>query len=310
MKAIVIDNYGGKEQLKEREVDVPAISENQVLLEVKAASINPVDWKLREGYLKEMVPFEFPVTLGCDAAGIIKETGKNVSRFKVGDRVFSRPETLNHGTYAEFVPVDEELLAKMPEEMSFEEAAAMPLAALTAWQCLVDFSDIKKDDKVLIQAGAGGVGIFAVQLARYFGAYTATTASKENTAFVKSLGADEVINYKEEDFSKILSGYDIVLDAMGGEIMDKGFDVLKQGGKLVSIAGMPSEEKAHKLGVKAGIHWIKSRGDQLQKLADLYEAGELKPVIGHRFHLTEQGLKDAHELSETHHARGKIVIKV
>lgn len=310
MKAIVIDNYGGKEQLKERETEVPGISENQVLMEVHATSINPIDWKVREGYLKEMLPFEFPVILGWDAAGIITETGGNVTGFNVGDRVFARPATTNQGTYAEFVPVDEELLAKMPEEMSFEEAAAIPLAGLTAWQCLVDFSEIKKGDKVLVHAGAGGVGSFAIQLANHFGAYTATTASKENESFVKSLGADEVINYKDEDFSEILSNYDIVLDAIGGEVLEKSYQVLKQGGKLVSIAGQPSEADAEKYGVKAGFHWLEPKGEQLQQLADLYTAGKLTSNVGHTFELTEQGLKDAHELSETHHARGKIVIKV
>lgn len=310
MKAIMIDTYGGKEQLKERQTDLPVISEEQVLLEVHATSVNPIDWKVREGYLKEMLPFEFPIILGWDAAGIIAEVGENVSNFKVGDRVFTRPATTSQGTYAEFVPVDQELLAKMPEDMTYEEAAAIPLAGLTAWQCLVDFSEIKKGDKVLIHAGAGGVGNFAIQLAKSFGAYVATTASKENEAFVKSLGANQVIDYKEEEFNEILEDYDIVLDAIGGDVLEKSYQVLKEGGKLVSIAGQPSDEDAEKFGVKAGFLWLEPKGEQLQKLADLYVAGELQPVIGETFELTEQGLKKAHELSETHHARGKIVIKV
>jgi len=310
MKAIMIETYGGKEQLKERQMDLPVISDNQVLLEVYATSVNPIDWKVREGYLKEMLPFEFPIILGWDAAGIIAEVGENVSNFKAGDRVFARPATTNQGTYAEFVPVDQELLAKMPENMSFEEAAAIPLAGLTAWQCLVDFAEIKKGDKILIHAGAGGVGNFAIQLAKYFGAYVATTASKENEEFVKSLGANQVIDYKEEVFNEILEDYDIVLDAIGGDVLEKSYQVLKKGGKLVSIAGQPSDEDAEKFGVKAGFLWLEPKGEQLQKLADLFVAGELKPVIGETFELTEQGLKKAHELSETHHARGKIVIKV
>lgn len=310
MKAILIETYGGKEQLKESQTDLPAILDDQVLLEVHATSVNPIDWKLREGYLKDMLPFEFPIILGWDAAGIIAEVGKNVSNFKAGDRVFARPATTRQGTYAEFVPVDQNLLAKMPEEMTFEEAAAIPLAGLTAWQCLVDFSEIKKGDKVLIHAGAGGVGNYAIQLAKSFGAYVTTTASKDNEEFVKSLGADRVIDYKEEEFNEILEDYDIVLDSIGGDVLEKSYQVLKKGGKLVSIAGQPSKEDAEKHGVKAGFHWLEPDGEQLQKLADLYVAGELKPVIGETFELTEKGLKEAHALSETHHARGKIVIKV
>ncbi|SDO47702.1 NADP-dependent oxidoreductase [Alkalicoccus daliensis] len=310
MKAVIIENYGGREQLKESEREVPAITEEQVLLEIHATSINPIDWKLREGYLKEMLPFDFPIILGWDAAGVITEVGSKITDFNVGDRVFARPATTNQGTYAEFVPVDQELLAKMPDEMSYEEAAAIPLAGLTAWQCLVDFSEIKKEEKVLIHAGAGGVGNFAIQIAKHFGAYVATTASKENEEFVKSLGADEVIDYKEQDFSEVLTDYDIVLDAVGGEVLKKSYKVLKQGGRLVSIAGQPEEEEAKKYNVKAGSHWLEPNGRQLQQLAELYTAGELKPVVGNTFDLSEQGLKDAHELSETNHARGKIVIQV
>lgn len=310
MKAIVIDNYGGKDQLKEREVEKPTLNENQVLLEIHATSINPIDWKLREGYLKEMLPWEFPIILGWDAAGVIAEVGANVKHFHVGERVFTRPATTRQGTYAEFVPVEEELLAHMPEAMSFEEGAAIPLTGLTAYQCLVNFAELKKGDKVLIHAGAGGVGSMAIQIANSIGAYVATTASDKNDELVKSLGANRVINYREEDFSELLEDFDAVLDTMGGEILDKSFKVLKKGGKLISIAGQPSSEKAEQHEVKASDYWLEPSGEQLQKLANLYVSGELKPEIGHVFEFTEQGLKDAHELSESHHARGKIVIKV
>lgn len=310
MKAIVIDQYGDKEQLKERQVERPSITADQALLEIHATSINPIDWKLREGYLKDMLPFEFPIILGWDAAGVIAEAGSNVSNFKVGDRVFARPATTRQGTYAEFVPVEEGLLAHMPETMSYEEAAAIPLAGLTAWQCLVDVAEIQEGDKVLIHAGAGGVGTFAIQIAKSFGAYVATTASAENADFLKILGADQVIDYKTEQFEDTLSGFDIVLDSMGGDVLEKSFEVLKKGGRLVTIAGQPSEEKAEKYGVKASSFWLEPKGEQLQQLAALYEAGKLKPEIGEVFELTEQGLKQAHALSETHHARGKIIIKV
>lgn len=310
MKAIVIEQYGGKEQLKEKELERPQISENQVLLEIHATSINQIDWKLREGYLKERLPFEFPIILGWDAAGIVAEAGESVRDFKVGDRVFARPATTRQGTYAEFVPVEENLLARMPENMTFEEAAAIPLAGLTAWQTLVDVAEIKEGDKVLVHAGAGGVGNFAIQIAKSFGAYVATTASKENEEFVTSLGADLVIDYKTEQFEDVLSDYDIVLDALGGEVLEKSYQVLKKGGYLVSIAGMPSEDDAAKYGVNASSYWLEPQGDQLQELASLYEKGQLKPIIGEVFDLSEQGLQDAHALSETHHAKGKIVIRV
>jgi NADPH:quinone reductase-like Zn-dependent oxidoreductase len=310
MKAIVIDHYGDKEELKEREIDRPVIKDDQVLMEVYATSINPIDWKVRAGYLKDMLPFEFPITLGWDAAGIIVETGDSVTDFKEGDRVFARPDTTRQGTYAEYVAVDLSLLAKMPEEMSFEEAAAIPLAGLTAWQCLVDFGGIKRGDNVLIHAGAGGVGIFAIQIAKSFGAHVATTASEKNVEFLKSLGADEVINYKEQDFSEILKDFDLVLDSMGGDVQSKSYRVLKEKGKLVSIVQPPSEEEAEKYNVEAGFLWLEPNGQQLQKLADLYTSGQLKPVIGETYDFTEQSLQDAHALSETHHARGKIVINV
>ncbi|HSO58597.1 MAG TPA: NADP-dependent oxidoreductase [Paenisporosarcina sp.] len=310
MKAIVIDQYGEKEVLQEREIAQPIIQDDQVLLEIHATSINPIDWKLRAGYLKEMLPFEFPIILGWDAAGIIAEKGKNVSNFEVGDRVFTRPATTRQGTYAEYVAVEENLLAHMPSSMSFEDAAAIPLAGLTAWQCLVDFSGIKKDDKVLIHAGAGGVGTFAIQIAKSFGAYVATTASGENVEFLKSLGADVVINYKEEEFSEILTDFDIVLDSMGGDIQSNSYKVLKPNGKLVSIAQPPSEEEAQRHQVTAGFVWLEPKGEQLQHLADMYESGKLKVVIAESFDFNEKGLKEAHALSETHHARGKIVIQI
>ncbi|WP_064094035.1 NADP-dependent oxidoreductase [Rossellomorea aquimaris] len=308
MKAIVINQYGDKEVLEESVLDKPVIEDDQVLVESYATSINPIDWKVRAGYLKEMLSFDFPIILGWDTAGIIVEKGKDVTSFEVGDRVFARPATTRQGTYAEYVPVDESLLARIPESMSYSEAASIPLAGLTAWQCLVDFGKIKEGDKVLIHAGSGGVGNFAIQIAKSFGAYVATTASGKNEEFVKSLGADQFINYKEEDFSEVLQDFDLVLDSMGGEVQSNSYKVLKKGGKLVSIAQPPNEEEAKKYGVHAEFLWLDPKGDQLQKLASMFEAGELKPVVGETYQFSEQGLKDAHALSETHHAKGKIVI--
>lgn len=308
MKAIVIEQYGDKEQLKEKEVPAPKINENQVLVEMKATSINPIDWKLREGYLKEMMPFEFPIILGWDAAGIIKEVGKNVKNFQVGDAIFSRPATTRFGTYAEYVGIDEELLAKIPENISFEEAASIPLAGLTAWQALFDVAHLEKGEKVLIHAGSGGVGSLAIQLAKEKGAYVATTASEKNHAFLKELGADEVIDYKTTNFEEVLHDYDVVFDTMGGEIQTKSYQVLKKGGRLVTIVNAPDEEKANEYGVTASNVWLQPNGKQLEQLGALLQNGKLKAIVGHVFPFSEQGLKEAHALSESHHAKGKIVI--
>ncbi|MBE6183332.1 NADP-dependent oxidoreductase [Heyndrickxia ginsengihumi] len=309
MKAVVINQYGGKEHLQEVQFPDPIIKDHQVLVEMKATSINPIDWKLREGYLKEMLPFEFPIILGWDAAGIIKKVGKAVTKFKVGDAVFARPDTTRFGTYAEFVAIDEDKLALKPENISYVEAASIPLAGLTAWQGLFDVLKLKAGEKVLIHAGAGGVGSLAIQFAHHVGAYVATTASKENEDFVKSLGADEVIDYRTTAFEDVLLNYDAVYDTMGGEIQSKSYKVLKKDGRLVSIASYPSTEEAELYGVKAGFLWLEPNGKQLAEIGELLKTGDVKAIVGHVFPFSEQGIKDAHALSESHHARGKIVIK-
>ncbi|MRH42676.1 zinc-binding dehydrogenase [Aquibacillus halophilus] len=310
MKAIVINNYGGKEELQEQEVPKPQIKDNQVLVEVHATSINPIDWKLREGYLKSMLDFSFPIILGWDVAGTIVETGKQVKDFQIGDEVFARPDTTANGTYAEYTTVDENLLAKKPKNISFEEAASIPLAGLTAWQCLVDKTGVKKGDKVLIQAGAGGVGSLAIQFAKYLGAYVATTASEKNETYVKELGADKFINYKTQNFAEELEDFDIVLDTMGGEVLEKSFQVLKRGGKLVTIAGQPDQDLAKEYGVEAMSYWLTPNGEQLTELGDLLDKKIVKAQVGHVFGFSTDELREAHTLSETHHAKGKIVIKV
>ncbi|UOQ95184.1 NADP-dependent oxidoreductase [Halobacillus shinanisalinarum] len=310
MKAIVIEQYGGKEQLIEQEAPTPEIQQDQVLVELHATSINPIDWKLREGYLQGKLDFEFPIILGWDAAGVVKKIGSEVKNFKEGDRVFARPETTRNGTYAQYAAIDEDLLAYLPDSISYGEAAAVPLAGLTAWQCLVDFANIKEGDKVLIHAGSGGVGHFAIQIAKSFGATVAATASVRNQHWVEDLGVDHFIDYKQEEFSELLSDYDIVLDTMGGDIQEKSFKVLKKGGRLPSIVQPPDEEMAESYGVQTGFVWLEPNGAKLSKLADMMVSGEVKPVIGHQFDFSEQGLKNAHELSETHHAKGKIVISI
>lgn len=310
MKAVAIKQYGGKEQLKEIDIPKPTPKEKQVIVKLHATSINPIDWKLREGYLKAMMPFEFPIILGWDVAGIVEEVGGHVQDFKVGDRVFARPETTNRGTYAEYTIVDTHLLAKIPDNISFEEAACVPLAGLTAWQCLFDFGNIQKGDKVLIHAGAGGVGTFAIQLAKSVGAYVAATAGTHNVEFLKSLGADEVIDYKKQDFEKVLTEFDFVLDSLGGDNQEKSFTVLKEGGKLASIVSEPNQEKAKQKNIKSGNVWLIPNGQQLEKIANLLEQNKLRVIIGHKFPFSEEGIKEAHALSESHHAKGKIVIQI
>ncbi|MFC7319459.1 NADP-dependent oxidoreductase [Halobacillus campisalis] len=310
MKAIVIEQYGNKEQLVEKEVSIPEIEENQVLVELHATSINPIDWKLRQGYLKEMLDFDFPITLGWDAAGVVKKAGSNVQKFKEGDRVFARPELSRFGTYAEYAAVDEHVLSHLPESISYKEAAAVPLAGLTARQCLVDFAEIKEGDKVLVHAGSGGVGHYAIQIAKSFGAYVAATASGKNEQWVTQLGVDRFINYQEEDFADVLSEFDIVIDTLGGEIQEKSFGILKKGGRLASIVQPPDEKVADKHEVKAGFVWLEPDGEKLAQLANLMVKGEMVSKVGHEFDLSEKGLREAHELSETHHATGKIVINI
>lgn len=310
MKAIVINEYGNKELLHEQEVPKPEITDEQVLVETHTTSINPIDWKLREGYLKQMFDFPFPIILGWDVAGTIVEIGQNVKEFNIGDEVFARPATTHNGTYAEYTTVDENLLAKKPKNITFEEAASIPLAGLTAWQCLVDVTGVTEGSKVLIHAGSGGVGSLAIQIAKHFGAYVATTASDKNEDYVKELGADQFINYQTQHFEEELTDFDIVIDTMGGEILQKSFQVLKPGGKLVSMAGQPDQELAKKHEVEASFYWLSENGEQLAQLGDLIERGIVKPQVGHVFGFSGSQLQEAHGLSETHHAKGKIVIKV
>ncbi|MEK4365729.1 NADP-dependent oxidoreductase [Paenibacillus sp. FSL M8-0212] len=309
MKAVVINQYGSKEELVEQEVNKPRAEANQVVVKLEATSINPIDWKLREGYLKEMYDWEFPIILGWDVAGVITEIGSNVTKWKVGDRVFSRPDTTRFGSYAEYTAVDEYLLAKLPDSISYEEAAAVPLAGLTAWQVLFTHGDLKEGETVLIHAGAGGVGMYAIQLAKYAGAHVITTASEKNHELLYSLGADQVIDYKKENFEEILKDIDLVFDTMGGEVAENSYKVLKPNtGRLITIVGEPNHDTAKSHNVLAKGIWLQPDGDQLQRMADLMEEKKIKSIVGATFPFSRQGIYDAHALSETHHAVGKIVI--
>lgn len=307
-RAVVINEYGGKEKLAEAKVSLPELGADQVLVKVAATSINPIDWKLREGYLKQMFPWSFPIILGWDVAGEIVEVGQKVKDYHVGDRIFVRPETTRFGTYADYTIVDTNLLAPLPESIAFTEAAAVPLAGLTALQALFDHGSLKAGEKVLIHAGAGGVGTYAIQLAKNAGAYVITTASPRNHELVKKLGADEVIDYHTTDFEEVLTDIDLVFDTMGGEIQKKSFSVLKEHGRLISVLSIEDETLAATKQIEAKAIWLRTNGEQLSELAKLMADGKLVSVIGETFPLTRQGVYDAHALSETHHAVGKIVL--
>lgn len=306
-RAVVIEEYGHADQLKESKVTLPKLGEHQVLVKVKATSVNPIDWKLREGYLAQMMPWDFPIILGWDVAGEIVEVGSAVSDWQVGQAVFARPETTRFGTYADYTIVDDHLLAHKPKSISFEELAAVPLAGLTAYQALFTHGKLKAGEKVLIHAGAGGVGIYAIQLAKNAGATVITTASQKNHALLKELGADQVIDYHMTDFSEVLEDVDLVFDTMGGDVQRDSFKVLNENGRLISIVSQPDDELAKNVAVAESI-WLQPDGKQLQAIADLMADGKVKSVVGHTYPLTAEGVKEAHELSETHHAKGKIVL--
>ena len=310
MKAVVIEQYGGKDQLKQKDVPTPELNEDQVLIESHATSVNPIDWKIREGYFKDMLQWDAPITLGWDVSGVVVDTGSKVTKFKKGDNVFARPALTPNGTYAEFTAVEEHLLSHIPERVSFEDAAATPLAALTAWQCLFEVANLQKGQRVLIHAGSGGVGTYAIQLAKWAGAYVASTASAKNKELLETLGVDHFINYEEEAFDEVLEDYDVVLDTIGGEVHDRSYDILKQDGHLVSITKQPDEETAKAKGVNAHFVFLEPDGDQLARIAELMEEANIKSIVGKTFTFSEKGIRDAHELSESHHARGKIVIQI
>ena len=242
MKAFVLERYGKKRALRAAEMPVPALRDDEVLIEVHAAGVNLLDAKIRDGEFKLVLPYRPPLVLGHDVAGVVVKAGPQVRQFKPGDEVYARPDDFRIGTFAEFVPVKEASLALKPKSLTMEEAASVPLVALTAWQALVERAKLKKGQKVFIQAGSGGVGTIAIQLAKHLGATVATTTSAANVALVKSLGADVVIDYKTQDFEDVLRDYDVVLNSQDGKTLEKSMRVLKRGGKLISISGPPEPE--------------------------------------------------------------------
>lgn len=302
MKAIVVENFGGVEELKMQEVEQPTLKEDRVLVEVYATSVNPSDSKKRKG----LFGGKLPMVLGGDIAGIVKEVGEKVTTLKVGDRVMANGVK----TYAEYALAREEVTVKLPEHVSFEEAAAIPLAGQTAWQTLIDLGHVKNGDRVLIHAGAGGVGTLAIQIAKAKGAWIAATASKENQEYLTSLGVNRPIDYKSEDFTEVVEDIDFVLDPVGGKVQEDSFSVLRKGGTLVSIAEEPDEEKAAEMGITARWFSMRPTKEALVGLNELLTKKELKPILAKEYAFTEEDLREAHKEIETGHGRGKLVIRV
>ena len=331
MQAFVLDRYGKKSRLRLAHVDKPQPREDEVLVEVHAAGVNPLDAKIRSGEFKRILPYPLPLILGHDIAGEVVEVGSRVQKFKRGDAVYSRLDDLHIGGFAQWVAVKEASLAHKPQGITMEEAASIPLVGLTAWQALVDKAALRPGQKVFIQAGAGGVGSFAIQLAKHLGATVATTASAANAAFVKGLGADTVIDYRAQKFEDVLHGYDVVLHSQPRQALGASLRVLRSGGQLISLSGPPDPDfgkaiaaprlltwvmrwlsagiraKAKERGVGYSFLFMQASGEQLREIAALIESGAVRPVVDRVFPF--ECTPEALAYVEAGHAKGKVVIK-
>jgi len=309
MRAFVLSKYNTAVQ--EADVPEPVVGARDVLVHVQAAGLNQLDEKIRIGEFKLILPYRLPLILGHDVAGTVIRVGAEVRGFKPGDEVYARPRDHRIGTFAERIAIDESDVALKPASIAMDEAGSLPLVALTAWQALVEIGDVRPGQKVLIHAGAGGVGSIAIQLAKHLGAEVATTASAANAEFVRVLGADRVIDYRTEDFEELLSGYDVVLDSLGGENLEKSLRILRPGGKAIGISGPPTPEfaraaglnpilrlatsalsrkvraRARRLGVDYTFLFMRASGDQLRQIAELVDSGVIRPIVGRVFPFDE-----------------------
>ncbi|AYD47736.1 NADP-dependent oxidoreductase [Arachidicoccus soli] len=333
MKAFIVKNYGKKEKLHLTDWAEPTLNNNDVLVQVHSAGVNSLDLLIKNGEFKLFLPYKPPFVNGHDVAGVITKIGSDVSMFKVGDKVYSRPSDYRIGTFAEYVAIDENDVALKPKNLSMEEAGSIPLVGLTAWQALIEVGKINRGQKVFIQAGSGGVGTFAIQLAKYLGAFVATTTSTKNMELVKSLGADLIIDYKTEDFETKLKDYDLVLHSnKDPKTLEKSFRVLKSGGQLISLVGPPTPEfateiglplylklvtklismgaknKAKKKNISFKFLFMRAEGKQLGQITQLIEAGVIKPVIDKVFPFEQTN--EALTYVETGRSKGKVVVKV
>ncbi|WGT28657.1 NADP-dependent oxidoreductase [Pseudomonas marginalis] len=331
MKAFLIDRYG-KHQGRLAEVPDPEPGIHDVLVKVHASSVNQLDSKISKGEFKLILPYRFPLIMGNDVAGVVVRVGSGVRTFKPGDEVYARPPEARIGGFAELIAIEESALALKPNNTSMEQAAALPLVALTAWQVLVETARVKKGQKVFIQAGSGGVGSIAIQLAKHLGAFVATTTSTANVEWVKALGADVVIDYTQQNVENVLRDYDVVLNSLGPAELEKSLRILKPGGQLISISGPPTAEfareqklswglgwvmrllssgirrKARRQGVDYGFVFMRASGAQLQQITALVESGAITPVIDRTFPL--EATAEALSYVERGRAKGKVVIKV
>ena len=332
MKAFIIKKYSKNGKLQLADMSLPEVKDNDVLVEVHAAGANLLDSKIKTGEFKLILPYQLPLILGHDVAGVITGVGKNVKKFKIGDEVYARPADHRIGTFAEFIAIDEKDVALKPKNLSMEEAASIPLVALTAWQALVEKAQIKKGQKVFIQAGSGGVGTIAIQLAKHLGATVATTASGKSFDLLTDLGADLIIDYKNSDFESRLSDYDVVLNSQDKKTLEKSLRILKSGGKLISISGPPTPDFAREIGapwfvkiilslisvdirkkakqqnVDYSFLFMRAQGEQLSKIATLIEAGTIRPVMDKIFSFDQ--INEALSYVESGRAKGKVVIKI
>jgi len=332
MKAFIVDRYGSNNVVRAGEMPDPELRDDDVLVQIHAASVNPLDLKIRDGKLKLILPYRLPLILGNDLAGVVVRVGSRVRQFKPGDEVYARTDKDRIGAFAEFISIKEDAVANKPKKLTMEEAASIPLVGLTAWQVLVERANLKRGQKVLIHAGSGGVGTFAIQLAKHLGAILATTTSTENLDWVKRLGADIAIDYKKEDFETILHDYDVVLDTLGGETLEKSLRVLKPGGKLISLIGPPDSDFAKDIGLtwilrlamrllsyrirkRAKRHhvsysflFMRPSGDQLREIGSLIDSGIIRPVVDRVFPF--ESTKEALAYVEKGGAKGKVIVKV
>lgn len=332
MKAFILESYGANRALKLAEVPEPQLRDDEVLVQVHAAGVNQLDSKIKDGQFKLILPYRLPLILGHDVAGVVVKAGPRVRQFKPGDEVYARTDDFRIGTFAEFVPVRESSLAPKPKGLTMEEAASIPLVGLTAWQVLVETARLARGQKVFIQAGSGGVGTFAIQLARHLGATVATTTSAANFELVRGLGADVVIDYRTQDFEDVLHDYDVVLNSQDGKTLGKSLRVLKGGAKLVSISGPPDpafgraiaaplfvklvmrllssgiRRRARSRGIDYSFVFMKADGGQLREITRLIEAGAIRPVVDKVFAF--ESTNEALAYAEAGHAKGKVVIKI
>ncbi|OJV12596.1 MAG: NADPH:quinone oxidoreductase [Dyadobacter sp. 50-39] len=330
MKAFVINKYGKTEKLQLTDVANPVISENELLVEVHAAGLNLLDSKIKAGEFKLFLPYKLPLVLGHDVAGVVVEAGRAVKKFKVGDQIYARPADFRIGTFAQYIAVNEADAALKPNNISMTEAASLPLVSLTVWQAFMEKARLKKGQKVFIQAGSGGVGTIAIQLAKHLGLHVATTTSKNNEELVSSLGADVIIDYRTTDFEQVLSDYDFVLNSQDTNALKKSINILSEGGQVVSISGPPTAEfarqaglpwffkiilslislgvrrKARRKDIRYSFLFMQASGSQLAHITKLVESGVIKPVVDKVFPFEQTG--NALEYVESGRAKGKVVI--